>query len=139
MHFYDVLTEYEHIHVFFFSRLFNICSWGVREEALDAHPPEQWAGGTGDAVSLQPAGPTDQSSGPSGETLPLMLRSMNTEHSLCVFVSFKYLIWISSFRSSSNRTQVLKSLRVFKNKVSLGLKYFFFLEIKIGNCYLMYV
>ncbi len=65
-------------HSCFVSRLFHICSWGVREEALDAHPPEQWAGGTGDAVSLQPAGPTDQSSGPSGETLTLMLRSLNT-------------------------------------------------------------
>lgn len=63
----------------------------MREEAPDAHPPEQRAGGTGDAVSLQPIGPTDQSSGPSGETLTLILRSVNTENTP-VFVSFKYLI-----------------------------------------------
>lgn len=63
----------------------------MREEALDAHPPEQGAGGTGDAVSLQPDGPPDQSSGASGETLALMLRPLDTD-STCVFVSFKYLI-----------------------------------------------
>lgn len=91
-------------------------SWGVCEEALDAHSPEQWSGGTGVAVSLQPAGSVDQSSGPSGETLTLMLNIL-----VCLSQHSNKLIYISSFRRISNRTLVLRSLKVLRDMVSLRL------------------